>query len=141
MALQNFNISLDTIYACQDKKDDAKAGVKSITLILQNHVKIALGFFATALVSSWFICGVLTGSGIVYFFVTIVGGGFTLAYDLFSADLEDPKSCLRAVRLMFSATFLESSYTEISPQFQHNGFVVGPLATMGFFLDYLLSLS
>ena len=90
---------LDTIYACQDKKDDAKAGVKSITLILQNRVKIALSVFATVLVSSWVICGVLTGCGMIYFLVTVVGGGFTLAYDLFSVDLDDPKSCLHAVRL------------------------------------------
>jgi len=110
----------DTIYACQDKKDDAKAGVKTITLILQNHVKIALFFFATSLVSSWLICGILTGSGMVYFFVTVVGGGLTLAYDLFGVDLDDPKSCLGA--------------------FQRNGFVIGPLVTIGFFLDYLLSL-
>ena len=95
--------SLDTIYACQDKKDDAKAGVKSITLILQNNVKIALGFFAAVLVSSWLICGVLTGCGMVYFFVTVVGGGFILAYDLFNINLDDPKSCLRAVRLILSA--------------------------------------
>jgi len=110
----------DTIYACQDKKDDAKAGVKSITLLLENHVKTALFFFATWLVSSWLICGVLTGSGMVYFFVTVVGGGLTLAYDLIGVDLDDPKSCLRA--------------------FQHNGFVIGPLATTGFLVDYLLSL-
>ena len=100
-----FNISLDTIYACQDKKDDAKAGVKSITLLLQDNVKTALFFFATWLVSSWLICGILTGSGMVYFFVTVVGGGLTLAYDLFGVDLDDPKSCLRAVRLILTATF------------------------------------
>jgi len=111
----------DTIYACQDKKDDVKAGVKSITLILKNNVKIALCIFAVVLVSSWLICGVLTGCGMVYFLVTVIGGGFTLASDLFNVDLDDPKSCLDA--------------------FQHNGFVIGPLAAMGFSLDYLLSLS
>jgi 4-hydroxybenzoate polyprenyltransferase len=95
---------LDTIYALQDKKDDAKAGVKSITLILQNKVKIALSFFAAVLVSSWLICGVLTGCGMVYFLVTVVGGGSILSYDLFSIDLDDPKSCLHAVRLKLSAT-------------------------------------
>ena len=92
------SMSLDTIYACQDKKDDVKAGVKSITLILQNRVKIALSVFSTALVSSWIICGALTGSGMVYYLVTVLGGGFTLAYDLFDVNLDDPKSCLHAVR-------------------------------------------
>jgi 4-hydroxybenzoate polyprenyltransferase len=96
--------SLDTIYACQDKKDDANAGIKSITLILQSNVKIALGFFAAALVSSWLICGVLAGCGMVYFLVTVVGGGSVLAYDLFNLDIDDPKSCLHAVCLTLSAT-------------------------------------
>ena len=111
--------SLDTIYACQDKKDDANAGVKSITLVLQNNVKIALGFFAAVLVSSWLICGVLTGCGMAYFLITVVGGGFVLAYDLFNIDLDDPKSCLHAVRLTPSTTvlmliFLDSSNTMAS---------------------------
>ena len=50
----------------------------------------------------------------VYFVVTVVGGGFTLASDLFSVDLDNPKSCLHAVRLTLFATFLRSSYTDIS---------------------------
>lgn len=109
----------DTIYGSQDKKDDVSAGVKSIVLLLQQHTKIALSIFAAGLWLSWTICGFMTSSGPVYFVITIGGGGLLLARDLWTVDVDDPKSCLIA--------------------FERNGFLIGPVVWSGFLLDYLLS--
>jgi len=109
----------DTIYACQDKNDDEKAGVKSIVLLLRQNVKVALAIFAIILVSSWAICGILSNGGAAYFVVGVGGGALLLGHDLLTVDLDDPKSCLCA--------------------FERNGFVIGPLVFTGFLLDYILS--
>ncbi|KAK6984824.1 4-hydroxybenzoate polyprenyl transferase [Favolaschia claudopus] len=108
----------DTIYGSQDKKDDVKAGVKSIVLLLQRYTWLALLIFSSATTTSWLICGLLNGSGTPYFVVSVAGGGFLLARDLFTVNLDDPKSCLRA--------------------FQNNGFAIGPIVFAGCLLDYLL---
>ncbi|KAJ7286447.1 4-hydroxybenzoate polyprenyl transferase [Mycena rebaudengoi] len=92
----------DTIYGSQDKKDDIKAGVKSIVLLLQRHTWLALLIF----------------SGIPYFIVSVGGGALLLARDLWTTDLDNPKSCLRA--------------------FERNGFMIGPVVWVGCLLDYLL---
>ncbi|KAJ7286454.1 4-hydroxybenzoate polyprenyl transferase [Mycena rebaudengoi] len=99
----------DTIYGSQDKKDDIKAGVKSIVLLLQRHTWLALLVFSSSTVLCWIISGILNCVG---------GGALLLARDLWTTDLDDPKSCLRA--------------------FERNGFVIGPVVWVGCLLDYLL---
>jgi len=102
------------------KKDDVKAGVKSIVLILKQYTKTALLIFAAILASSWLLCGILSGSGLPYFVVSVGGGSLLLARDLWRINLDDPKSCLAA--------------------FENNGFMIGPIVWVGFLLDYLMSL-
>ncbi|THU97142.1 UbiA prenyltransferase [Dendrothele bispora CBS 962.96] len=108
----------DTIYGSQDKKDDVKAGVKSIVLLLDHYTRAALCLFATCIVTSWIICGILAGSTAPYYAVTVGGGGFLLAQDLLRTDLDDPKSCLQA--------------------FERNGFLIGPIVWLGFLMDYIM---
>ncbi|KAJ7251085.1 UbiA prenyltransferase [Mycena rebaudengoi] len=108
----------DTIYGCQDKKDDVKAGVKSIVLLLQKYTWLALFVFSSATTLCWLISGILNGCGLPYFAVSVLGGGLLLAQDLWSVDLDDPKSCLHA--------------------FQRNGFAIGPVVWLGCLLDYLV---
>ena len=88
---------LDTIYACQDKKDDEKAGIKSITLVLHRYVRVTLLVFASGLASAWLACGLLTGAGTPYFVITVTGGALFLARGSLATDLDDPRSCLRTV--------------------------------------------
>lgn len=99
----------DTIYGSQDKKDDVSAGVKSIVLLLQQHTKIALSIFAAGLWLSWTICGFMTSSGPVYFVITTGGGGLLLARDLWTVDVDDPKSCLIAVSSLVVNLIVSSS--------------------------------
>jgi len=108
----------DTIYACQDKKDDEKAGVKSITLVLHRYVRVTLLVFASGLASAWLACGILTGAGTPYFLITVTGGALLLARGSLGTDLDDPRSCLTT--------------------FESNGFLIGPIVFLGFLLDYLM---
>ncbi|KAJ7493149.1 4-hydroxybenzoate polyprenyl transferase [Mycena galericulata] len=108
----------DTIYGSQDKKDDAKAGVGSIVLLLHRYTRFALLIFSTSIVACWIACGILNRNGLPYFTVSVGGGSLLLARDLWTVDLDDPKSCLRA--------------------FERNGFVIGPIVWVGFLLDYLM---
>ncbi len=93
----------DTIYACQDKSDDEAAGVKTITLILGQHIRTALAVFASTLILSLFISG-FSGNGFWYFLVGAGGGSYLLARDLVNTNLGDSKDCLRAVSEV--ATFI-----------------------------------
>lgn len=43
----------DTIYACQDREDDALVGIKSSALKLGTHVKLGVGGFYTMAVMCW----------------------------------------------------------------------------------------
>lgn len=88
---------LDTIYACQDRKDDEKAGVKSITLILHRYIRATLLIFASGLASAWLACGILTGAGAPYFLISVLGGGLLLARGSLQTDLDNPRSCLATV--------------------------------------------
>ncbi|KAJ3742331.1 4-hydroxybenzoate polyprenyl transferase, partial [Lentinula detonsa] len=110
----------DTIYGSQDKRDDMKAGVKSIVLILHHYqyTHKALGAFASALLLSWIVLGVINDSSIWYFVITIGGGGLLLIHDYALIDLDRPESCLYV--------------------FERSGFVIGPLVWFGFMIDYML---
>jgi len=126
----------DTIYGSQDKKDDVKAGVKSIVLLLDHYTRTALCLFATCIVSSWVICGILAGSSAPYFMVTVGGGGFLLLQDLLGVDLENPKSCLRAVRI--NGIEIRGIALTFHLQFERNGFLIGPIVWLGFLIDYII---
>ncbi|KAK2459955.1 hypothetical protein APHAL10511_008040 [Amanita phalloides] len=111
----------DTIYACQDKKDDEKAGVKSITLVLHRYIRATLLIFAWGVVSSWLASGLLSGAGITYFLISVAGGAALLLRGSLSTDLDDPRSCLAA--------------------FESNGFLIGPIVFLGILLDYLVPIT
>ena len=92
----------DTIYACQDKRDDVQAGVKSTALLFGAHVKKILAVFATSLVTCLAVVGALNNQGIPYFIFTVGGAVVHLTMQLRDLDVDDPKSCLDAVRYPLS---------------------------------------
>jgi len=108
----------DTIYACQDKRDDVQAGVKSTALLFGPHVKKILAAFAGLLVTCLAVAGALNNQGIPYFILTVGGAAAHLIMQLRNIDVDDPKSCLDA--------------------FESNGFTLGEIVWGGLFVDYLL---
>ncbi|KAH8998234.1 4-hydroxybenzoate polyprenyl transferase [Lactarius hatsudake] len=108
----------DTIYACQDKRDDVQAGVKSTALLFGAHVKKILAVFAGLLVTCLAAAGALNNQGIPYFILTVGGASAHLTIQLRNLDVNDPKSCLDI--------------------FESNGFTLGEIVWGGLFVDYVL---
>ncbi|KAJ6481025.1 4-hydroxybenzoate polyprenyl transferase [Mycena sanguinolenta] len=112
-----WTIWYDTIYACQDKKDDVKAGVKSTALLFGNSIKAVLALFAFMMMSGLILAGILNGHELPYFLLSVGGGSVYLAVQLYAVDTDSPKSCWAA--------------------FHRNGFHLGALIWSGFLVDYI----
>lgn len=83
----------DTIYAHQDKRDDAAIGVKSTALLFGDRTKLICGGFATAAVLGIGTAGACAGLS-APFFVGMGGAAGHLAWQLRSVDLGSPQSCM-----------------------------------------------
>ncbi|KAF7366389.1 Para-hydroxybenzoate--polyprenyltransferase, mitochondrial [Mycena sanguinolenta] len=112
-----WTIWYDTIYACQDKKDDIKAGVKSTALLFGKSIKVVLALFAFMMMSGLILAGILNGHELPYFLLSVGGGSVYLAVQLYAVDTDSPKSCWAA--------------------FHRNGFHLGALIWSGFLADYI----
>jgi 4-hydroxybenzoate polyprenyltransferase len=94
----------DTIYAHQDREDDALIGVKSTARLFGDNSRIWLrGFFALAVVL--FAAAVIVAhadNGRVLALVVALAGvwamGWHMSWQMARLDLDDPASCLRAFR-------------------------------------------
>jgi 4-hydroxybenzoate polyprenyltransferase len=87
-------IGYDTIYAHQDRDDDALVGVKSTALLFGDRTKPMLGVFyglAVALIA-W--AGALAGGGVV-FALGLLAFAAHLAWQIRRLDIGDPTACLR----------------------------------------------
>jgi 4-hydroxybenzoate polyprenyltransferase len=92
-----WTLGYDTIYAHQDKEDDALIGVKSTALRLGTHTKAWLwGFYGAALVLLA-LAGLFASIGWV-FFAGLVISGFHLMRQVRDTDLEAPDECLAAFK-------------------------------------------
>ena len=89
-----WTIGYDTIYAHQDKEDDATLGLKSTALRFgESTPKWLTGFYATALIG-WAIAGYLAGNGLLLFCaLSIVAAHF--AWQICTLDTSNAENCLR----------------------------------------------
>lgn len=92
-----WTLGYDTIYAHQDKADDAKIGVRSLALKLGNRTRPWLaGFYAGALA-----CFALVASMIDLawpFYAALALGAVQLAWQVRRVDLDSPADCLAKFR-------------------------------------------
>jgi 4-hydroxybenzoate polyprenyltransferase len=92
-----WTLGYDTIYAHQDKEDDALVGLKSTALTLggATHRWLA-GFYAMA----W-LCltgaGLMSGAGVVFVMAMSVAG-LQLVWQVATLETADPASCLARFR-------------------------------------------
>ncbi|KAJ7084814.1 UbiA prenyltransferase [Mycena belliarum] len=105
----------DTIYACQDKNDDAQAGVKSTALKFGNWAKPILLSFIGGFVLSLIFVGILEGHTWRFYATSTGSVAAHLVWQLWIVDLNKSPSC--------AAIFRQNSYT-------------GFLVLAGFILDY-----
>jgi 4-hydroxybenzoate polyprenyltransferase len=87
-------IGYDTIYAHQDREDDALIGIKSTALLFGENTKAALAAFFALAVALIGLAGWLAGAG-VYFLAGLAGFAVHLAWQISSIDIADPELCLR----------------------------------------------
>ncbi|KAJ3558496.1 hypothetical protein NM688_g894 [Phlebia brevispora] len=89
----SWTLYYDTMYACQDRRDDIQAGIKSTAVLFGDYVRLMLGVFAVVFVACLAAAGTLMGYGIPYFLISVGGAAAHMAWQLVSIDLDNPKEC------------------------------------------------
>ncbi|HEX6442783.1 MAG TPA: 4-hydroxybenzoate octaprenyltransferase [Stellaceae bacterium] len=92
-----WTLGYDTIYAHQDKEDDARIGVKSSALALGEYTRPFLFAFYAAAVALWGMTGHLAGLG-VPFWIGLAGAVLQLGWQAMRVDTDDPGDCLGKFR-------------------------------------------
>jgi len=87
-------IAYDTIYAHQDREDDALIGIKSTAILFDERTRPMLAAFYSAAVVLIGISGWLAGAGLV-FALGLAAFAAHLAWQVRRLDIGDPALCLR----------------------------------------------
>ncbi len=89
-----WTLGYDTIYAHQDKEDDALIGVKSSALRLGTRTRPALAVFYAAATVLMAAAGLAAGLGWAYLLALAVVAGL-FVWQVAGLDIDDPDDCLR----------------------------------------------
>ena len=92
-----WTIGYDTIYAHQDKDDDALIGVKSSALKLGAKTGAALWVFYGAMIAGLIGVGALSHMGFLYY-VGVAAAAAHLVWQIRSLDIDDEAKCLTLFR-------------------------------------------
>jgi len=87
-------IGYDTIYAHQDREDDALIGVKSTARLLGAHTRRALIGFYLAAVALIGLAGAAAGAGAIFALGCVIFAAH-LCWQIGALDIDDPELCLR----------------------------------------------
>jgi len=90
-------IGYDTIYAHQDRDDDAIIGVRSTARLFGEQTRPALAVLYAGAVVLICVAGILAGGGI-FFALGAAGFALHLAWQVRTLDIENPERCLRLFR-------------------------------------------
>lgn len=92
-----WTIGYDTIYAHQDKEDDAMLGLKSTALKFGDRTKPWLAAFYTGALALWVTAAALAGAGpAVWIALLVITGHF--AWQIRMLDVHDSNNCLKCFR-------------------------------------------
>ena len=86
-------IGYDTIYAHQDREDDALIGIKSTALLFRERTKPMLALFYALAVALIALAGWSAGAGLV-FALGLLAFAAHLAWQIAGLDVDDPVNCL-----------------------------------------------
>lgn len=110
-----WTIGYDTIYAHQDKEDDAIIGVRSTALLFGERTKPMLVLFFGAMLVLLTGAIVQAGGGVVAFAGLLIAG-LHMAWQVVTLDIDDPDNCLERFRsnrttglIVFVALLLEAA--------------------------------
>jgi 4-hydroxybenzoate polyprenyltransferase len=108
-------IHYDTIYAHQDKEDDALVGLKSTALLFGANTKPMLALFSAAAVVLIGLAGYFASARIV-FALGLAAFAVHLAWQIVRIEIDNPDSCLRMFRsnrdaglILFAALLLDAA--------------------------------
>src|SRR5947209_2108090 len=87
-------IGYDTIYAHQDREDDALIGIKSTARLFGSRTRLALTCFYAAAVLLIGLSGAAAGAGPVFVIGCVIFGAH-LGWQIDALDIDDPDLCLR----------------------------------------------
>jgi 4-hydroxybenzoate polyprenyltransferase len=90
-------IHYDTIYAHQDREDDALVGLNSTALLFGANTKPVLAVFSAAAVILIGLAGYVAYAGLV-FGLGLLAFAAHLSWQIVRIDIDDPDSCLRMFR-------------------------------------------
>lgn len=93
----SWTLGYDTIYAHQDKEDDAMIGIKSTALKFGKDTPRWLATFFSLAIFGIAIAGTLAGAGII-FLAGLVFAVLHAAWQLKTLDIDDPDICLMLFR-------------------------------------------
>ncbi|KAI2508869.1 UbiA prenyltransferase family [Fragilaria crotonensis] len=88
----------DTLYAHQDKVDDAALGIKSTALTFAHQTKPILHGFALASYTSWLLAGHAADVSSLAFYSGITGAYGHLVWQIQTADLDNPQNLAERFR-------------------------------------------
>ena len=86
-------IGYDTIYAHQDREDDALIGIKSTALLFGDRTKPMLTVFYSLALALIGVAGALSGAGSL-FWLGLAGFAAHLGWQIGRLDIDDPEVCL-----------------------------------------------
>lgn len=90
----SWTIVYDTIYAHQDKKDDAAIGIKSTALKFDDKTKLYLAGFGTMMITGLITSGLLVSQTWPYY--TAVGlVGTHITNQIYTVDIHNPTDCAK----------------------------------------------
>jgi len=121
LALWCWTMVYDTIYGCQDRKDDVKIGVRSTAVFFGDAVVPATIFFAVVFVTALYIAGRLNGNGLSYFILSVGGPATLLFLEFICLDVDSSSSCWGF--------------------FVRNAYILGPIVYSGMAIDYFLGIN
>ncbi|XP_036891519.1 4-hydroxybenzoate polyprenyltransferase, mitochondrial [Sturnira hondurensis] len=82
----------DTIYAYQDKRDDALIGLKSTALRFRENAKQWLSGFSAAMLGALSLVGVTAGQTVPYY-AALAAVGAHLTHQIYTLDIHRPEDC------------------------------------------------
>ncbi|RDX42174.1 UbiA prenyltransferase [Lentinus brumalis] len=115
-----WTIVYDTIYACQDREDDRRVGIKSCALLFGGYVREILAVLVAVLLASLVYAGYLLNQGLGF---AILSCGGTLLHTIWQL-----------------ATWDEANLKEHRAKFESNG-LVGIVIWLGLLYDYVQSIT
>jgi len=92
-----WTLAYDTIYAHQDKEDDAMMGMKSTALKFGANTKKYLYIFYAAMVAILWVVGIRMGSGFL-FHLFLFAGAIQLFWQVYTLHIDKADSCMEKFR-------------------------------------------